>query len=177
MASSKSAAGTVKVRSVVRVVGDDLNDHVDIDVGFGERHEDRGGDAGPVGDAAQSDLRLVLGIGDAGDDLLFHDILLVADERARLRIGGIVEARSHEGLHLVHHGEFDRAHLQNLGAERSHFEHFLEGDAVEPTRLRHDPRIGRIDAVDIGIDVAAIGIERRRRPRPRSCRSRPGRAS
>ena len=32
---------------------------------------------------------------------------------------------------------------------------------VELAGLRHDARVGRVDAVDIGIDVAAIGIQRR----------------
>jgi hypothetical protein len=35
----------------------------------------------------------------------------------------------------VNHAEFDRAHLQNLGAERSQFQHFLERDLVEPPRF------------------------------------------
>ena len=70
----------------------------------------------------------------------------------------IIEARSHERLDLVHHGEFHRSNLQNLGAERSHFEHFLEGHAIETAGFGHDPRIGRIDAVDIGINVASIGM-------------------
>ena len=119
-----------------------------------------GGDARPVLDVAQRDLRLVLRIGDAGDDLLFHDLFLVADEGAGIGIGGIVEGRADKGPHLVHHGQLDRADLQHLGAERGHFEHFLEGDAVEPPRLRHDARVGGVDAVDVGVDVAAVGPDR-----------------
>ena len=87
-ARSKSAIGTVKVMSVSRaVLGDVLDDHVDIDVGLGERHEHRRGDARLVGDPAQRDLGLVLGIGDAGDDLLFHDLVLVADEGSGRAVG------------------------------------------------------------------------------------------
>ena len=74
-----------------RIVGDDLDDHVDVDVGFGQRPEDRGGDPGLVRDIAQSDLSFVAREGDAGDDLLLHDLLLVADERAKLRMRRIVE--------------------------------------------------------------------------------------
>ena len=61
----------------------------------------------------------------------------------------------------MHHGELDRAHLQHLGAERRHLQHLLEGDLVQPPRLRHDARIGRIDAVDVGVDVAAVRADRR----------------
>ena len=42
----------------------------------------RGGDAGPVGDLAQRDLGFVPAIGDAADDLLFHDLILVANDGA-----------------------------------------------------------------------------------------------
>ena len=113
---------------------------------------------------ADRDLRLVLGEGDAGDDLLFHDILLVADERARRRavridVLGLVEARAHEDAHLVHHAELDRAHLQHLGAERGKFEHFLERDLVQPLGARHHARVGGVDAVDVGVDVAAVGLD------------------
>jgi hypothetical protein len=59
----------------------------------------------------------------------------------------------------MHHGQFDRAHLQHLGAERGHFQHFLEGDLRQALRLRHDARIGRVDAVDIGVDIAAVGLD------------------
>ncbi len=74
----------------------------------------------------------------------------------------LVEARAHEDAHIVHHAELDRAHLQDLGAERSEFQHFLEGDLVEPARARHHARIGGVDAVDVGVDVAAVGVDRGR---------------
>jgi len=77
---------------------------------------------------------------------------------AHARCVRILEGRPHEGAHLVHHGEFDRAHLENLGAERGHFEHFLEADLGEPPRLGFDARVGGVDAVDVGIDVAAVGL-------------------
>ena len=146
-----------------RVVGDDLDDHVDVDVGVGERHEDRRGDPGLVRDITQRDLRLVAREGDAGDNLLLHDFLLVADKRAKLRVRRIVERRAHVKPDLVHHRQFDRAHLQHLGAERSHFQHFLERHFGEPARLRHHARVGRVDAVDVGVDIASIGRDRRRK--------------
>ena len=62
--------------------------------------------------------------------------------------------------HLVHHAELDRAHLQHLGAERGQLQHFLEGDLVEALRARHDARVGGVDAVDVGVDVAAVGLDR-----------------
>ena len=102
---------------------------------------------------------------------LLHDILLVADQRAELRVAGIVERRAHIGLDLVHHRHFDRTHLQDLGPERGHLEHFLERHLVEPPRLRHDARIGGVDAVDVGVDVAAVGVKRRGQRHRRSVRA------
>ena len=75
-------------------------------------------------------------------------------------VGGIVERRPHIELDPVNHRHFDRAHLQDLRAERGHFEHFLERDLVEPARLGNDARVGGVDAVDVGVDVAAVGLQR-----------------
>ena len=78
----------------------------------------------------------------------------------RIDVLGLVEARAHEDAHLVHHAELDRAHLQHLGAERGELQHFLERDLVEPLRARHHARVGGVDAVDVGVDVAAVGLDR-----------------
>ena len=123
-----------------------------------QRPEDGAGDAGLVGDLVQGDLGFVAAIGDAGDRFLFHDVFLVAKQSAA-HIGR--EGRKHPGRHPVQHGDFHRAGLQHLGAQRGHFQHFLEGDFLQPPRLGHDARVGGIDAIHVGIDVAA------RRPRCR----------
>src|SRR4029079_11552249 len=59
--------GEVGGRAVYRDV---LHDHIHVEVVSGERAEDRGRDAGLVLHPADRDLSLVLGEGDAGDDLL-----------------------------------------------------------------------------------------------------------
>src|SRR5664279_3372578 len=109
--------GHVGLAAVLRDV---LYDHVDVDVGGGERPEDGGSHARLVGDVAERNLRLVLGVGDAGNELLFHDFVLVADECTRrvAAVAGIdacriLEARADEGPDRVHHGELDRTHLQH----------------------------------------------------------------
>ena len=56
----------------------------------------------------------------------------------------------------MRHCGLDRAHLQDLGAKRRHFEHFLEGDPVHAASLGHDARVGCIDAIDIRIDIATL---------------------
>ena len=82
-----------------------------------------------------------------------------------------VEARQHLHAHPVVHRHLDRARLQHLGALRRHLEHLLVGDLIELARLRNDARVGGVDAVDIGEDVAAIGFERRRQRHRRGVRA------
>ena len=62
----------------------------------------------------------------------------------------------------MHHGQLNRADLQDLGAQRCHFQHFLEGNAVQPAGLGDDAGIGGVDAVHIRVDIATLGLQRRR---------------
>ena len=57
------------------------------------------------------------------------------------------------------HCKLDRARLQHLGAERSELQHFLVGDLLDAPGLWRDARVGGVDAIDVGIDVAERGLE------------------
>jgi hypothetical protein len=46
-----------------------------------------------------------------------------------------------------------------LAPERGKFQHLLEGDLVQLARLAADAGVGGVDAVDVGVDVAAFGAE------------------
>src|SRR4029077_12677628 len=88
------------------VGGDVLDDHVDVDVGFRERTENCRGHARLVLYLTDGNLRLVAGEGDAGDCLLFHDLVLFADEGSgrilvRVDVLGAVETRAHEDAHVM----------------------------------------------------------------------------
>src|SRR5436190_20765048 len=48
----------------------------------------------------------------------------------------------------------------NTRALRCHFEHFLVGDSTQLLRLGNDARIGCVNTVDIGEDIAAFSVER-----------------
>ena len=158
----------MSVKPVLRHV---LHDHVDIDIGVGERAEHGGGDAGLVRDLDQRDFGLVPRIGDAAYDVLFHDLILMADQSTKFDTiilaasaeVGSIEARAHQHPHPLLHSELDRARLQHLGALRGHLQHLFIGDPVKPMGLRHDAGIGGIDTVDVRIDVAAVSVERRRK--------------
>ena len=57
-------------------------------------------------------------------------------------------------------GELDRAQHQHLGAGRGQLEHLLVRDGVELARLGNEARVGREDALDVGVDLARVGLER-----------------
>jgi hypothetical protein len=137
---------------------DVLDDHVHVHPGIGQRAEDRGGDAGPVLDLQKGHLRLVAGIGDAGDYFRFHDFILVADQGSRVLVD-LLEGGNDAQPHLVAHRQFHGPGLQDLGAEGGEFEHLLEGDLVQLAGLGADAGVGGVDAVNVGVDVAAFGAE------------------
>ena len=56
-------------------------------------------------------------------------------------------------------GVLDAAQHQHLGAGRRHLEHFLVGDGVQLRGVRHDPRVGGEDPVDVGVDLADVGLQ------------------
>jgi hypothetical protein len=52
--------------------------HIHLEVGFGQRTENRGGNTGLVAYGVQGNTGLVLVIGDAGNYNLFHDLILLS---------------------------------------------------------------------------------------------------
>ena len=69
-----------------------LDDHVDVDVGVGQRRRDAPRDAGRVGQADQRHARLAARVGDGGDEGVLHVLVLglfVGDDEGPV---GVVEA-------------------------------------------------------------------------------------
>ena len=63
--------------------------------------------------------------------------------------------------HVVAAGVLDAPQVQDLGAAGRHLQHLLGGDAVELAGRRDDPRVGGEDAVDVAVDLADVGAQRR----------------
>ena len=63
--------------------------------------------------------------------------------------------------HLVFAREFNGARLQDSCTFARKLEHIIVGNHVELARMRGNARVGRIDAVDIRIDLAHIRVETR----------------
>ena len=133
-----------------------LDDGVDVDVGVGQRGEDASRDARPVGDSAQRDLGLVGGVADGPDDGLFqllfdvHSVASVGDPGAL----DVREAGAHVDGDVVLARVLDRAQGEHLRAAGGHLEHLVVGDGVQLARLRHEARVGGVDAVDVRVDLA-----------------------
>ena len=69
----------------------------------------------------------------------------------------IFKAGEHLHRHIFFHRNLDRARLQHLGADGGQLQHFLIGYFLHFARLGHDAGICGVDAIDIGIDIAALG--------------------
>ncbi len=58
-----------------------------------------------------------------------------------------------------------------MAPRERHFQHLFERDLLQALGLGHNARIGGVDAVDVGVDVAAICVDRRRDRHRRGVRS------
>ena len=54
----------------------------------------------------------------------------------------------------------DAPQMEHLGTARGELEHLVVGDAVDLVRGADDARVGGEDAVDIGVDLADVRLER-----------------
>ena len=134
-------------------VADVLDDHVDVDAGLGERVEDRPRDARPVRHGDDRDLGDVPVVGEPADLVaLLHERVLL-DERA----GGVLERAEDLDDDVVDPAQLDRPDLHDLGALVGELEHLLVADDRELARLGDESRVGRVDALDVGEDLAAVG--------------------
>ena len=60
---------------------------------------------------------------------------------------------------VVAAGVLHAPQVEDLGAAGGELEHLLVGDGVELAGGRDDPRVGGEDAVDVGVDLADLGLE------------------
>jgi hypothetical protein len=145
-----------------------LNNHVHIDTPPGERRKDFAGDARSVGDFQDGQPRLILVNGDAADRAI--NLHLVCSSQNRAGVVG-VKGVAHAQRQAVLAGQLDRARVQHLRADPRHLKHLFVGDLRHQPRGRHNVRVSRVDAADVRVDVADIGLERRRQRHRRRVRA------
>ncbi len=63
--------------------------------------------------------------------------------------------------HVVAAGVLDAPQVQDLGSRGGHLQHHLGRDAIELAGSRHDPRVGGEHPVDVAVDLADLGTQRR----------------
>ena len=148
--------GEGEVGELVVADGLVLDDHVDVDVGVGQRGEDPPGDAGLVADAGQRHARLVVGVGHGCYEWLLHGFLSSLNDEGT---GAVLEAAAAVDADAVVARVLDRAQLQDLRPRGRHLEHLLVGDGRQLARVGDDPRVGAEDAGDVGVDLADLGVE------------------
>ena len=103
-------------------------------------------------------LRLAGVVGDARDDGL-----LSTSSSLTIQVpSSLVERRADVDRHAVVASVLDRAQHQDARAVRRQVEHLLVRHLRELARLRDDPRVGAVDAVDVGVDLAHVRLERGR---------------
>ncbi len=110
---------------------------------------------GLSGTPTEGDLGLIFVEGDAADDDVFHASGFLFHDRSWV----IVQAGADFEDDAEFLGELDRARLHDLGPEAGQFQHFVVADLLHLPRFGDDARIGGVDAVDVGVDLAEIGFE------------------
>ncbi len=94
---------------------------------------------------------------DSGQDGVFHGDVLY---RSGHEGAGFVRVRRPDvDGNVVATGVLDAAQHQHLGTARGELEHLLERDRVHPVGVGHDARVGGEDAVDVGVDLAHVGVQ------------------
>lgn len=63
---------------------------------------------------------------------------------------------------MIFFRHFNRTVVEHLRAERRKLQHLVVGDDVELSGRRNLPRVGRVDAVHIGVNLAQVGVHRSR---------------
>ena len=94
-------------------------------------------------------------MGHTTDDCLFHVRVHLLNKRAGL----VVERRAAVNHNSEVARELDAALMEHAGTAGSHLEHLLVGDLVDFLRAGHDARVGRVDAVDIRVNLAHVGLD------------------
>src|SRR5699024_3084518 len=137
-----------------------LQHHVDVDLGGRDRAKDPARRTGSVRHVGNRDLGFGPVVSDTGYQGLFHGYLLdrAGDRAARL----VAVGRPHTNRHTVPARVLTAAQHQYPRTARGELQHLLVGYGVDLSGVGHDARVGGVDPVDIGVDLAHVGVERSR---------------
>ena len=124
---------------------------------MGTRTHDRGHRGHGRGQPPERELGLTALRGKAGKHESFHVRLLPpVDQRA----AALVEGGRHADRHAVPCTDLHGARMHDLRPRGGELDHVLVIDGAQHPRATDAVRVGSVDAIDIGEDVAAFGVER-----------------
>ena len=132
-----------------------LDDHVDAEAGLAEVVEEGGERLRAVRQVVHRDAGLQAVEGDAGDGRVFKGLV----DGFHDGTGLVVEGGTDLEGHVVFLRELHGARLHDLGAAGGELEHLLVGDLRQLARVEHDAGVGGVDAVDVGVDLAEVGLD------------------
>ncbi len=131
-----------------------LHDHVDSDFVIRQAREDFEARAGHVRHSYDCDAGFLGSHGGTANRLVVI-LRLFDDHRAR----DVAEAAPHVNGDREFLGELDRTIVHHASSQAGQFEHFVVADLLHSPRFRKDSWVGRVDAVDVGVDFALFGTQ------------------
>ena len=149
--------------------GDILQHHVDVDLRVRQRTEELRRLTRGVRDTQDGDLRLRIVGSYSGQDCFFHGDILQCSGNQRAGVVTVRRANSHRYVERA--SVFHTAQHQDLRPRCGQLQHLLEAELVQLARIGHNARIRGVDAVHVRVDLALVGIHRRRERHRRGVRA------
>ena len=126
------------------------------------------GDTRGIGYVRQCNLGFVSAECDAGNNNFFHlGIFLKSNQGTGVcffiyRNIRVCQAGEHASRNVVFACKFHTADLENLGAERGHFQNFFESHNIQFASVADYTRVSCVNAVNISEDEAFVCMKRSR---------------
>ena len=153
--SLRLALSTGEADVLLAIAAGGLQDDVHIDVLLGQQTEDLEAGARLIGNIQDSDNSNIGVLCDTLDQHTFHVFYNLLDDRA----GHGVQAGEDLQLHIILFSQLHAAVVEHLCAEGGQLQHLVEGDLVQLAGVAHLAGVGRVNALHIREDLAAVGVQ------------------
>ena len=135
------------------LITDVLKNYVDFDIRITNGAQYLISNTGRIRDTNDSELRLIAIKRNTSNRWSFHGIVLIHFyEGSR----PLFETTEYSQWHLVFTCKFHRPELQHLRTHAGHFQHLFKRDAFQSLCTVNDARIGRVNAINVGVDLTFI---------------------
>ena len=69
-----------------------------------------------------------------------------------------VDARANFQFHRIFFSHLNRTVVQNVGTAGCQLQHFIIGDLIQLVCMRYDARVGGINTINVGVDLALVSF-------------------